>query len=48
MDAYDSFVPNFNFILVTKTRLINTPTQSDRFVMVGSLHRANLETFNII
>lgn len=41
--GYDSFVPNFNFIFVTNTRLIKTPTHSDRFDIVGSLQRANLE-----
>lgn len=41
--GYDSFEPSFSFILVTKTRLINTPTQSSRLVIVGSLQRANLE-----
>lgn len=43
MDGYDSLVPSLSFIFVTNTRLINTPTHSDRFNMVGSLQRANLK-----
>lgn len=46
MAGYDSFEPNLNFILVTNTRRINTPTHSDRFIIAGSLHLASLSQIN--
>lgn len=42
IEGYVSFGPGNNFIFVTNTRRINTPTQSSRRVIVGSLQRANL------